>query len=72
MSTPFLANVSSLYPLKKLENQRFSGYFKGYIVETVAKNRLMYIFLFSLIFEALQVVLARVCASCLQSKGHQL
>ena len=34
---PFLANVPILYPLKTLENQRFSGA-RGYKMGTLARN----------------------------------
>ena len=34
---PFLANVSILYPLKTLK-QRFFGVFRGFKMETLAKN----------------------------------
>ena len=40
---PFLANLPILYPLKTLENQRFSGVFRGYKMETLARNRLIYL-----------------------------
>ena len=35
---PFLTNVPILYPLKTPENQRFSGVFRGYKMETLARN----------------------------------
>ena len=34
----FLANVLILYPLKNPENLRFSGIFRGYKMETLARN----------------------------------
>ena len=37
----FLANVSILYPLKTPENLRFSGFFRGYKMRTLARKRLM-------------------------------
>ena len=37
---PFLANVPNLYPLKTPNNQRFSCVFRGYKMETLARNRL--------------------------------
>ena len=40
--TPFLANVSVLYPLKIRENhQRFAVVFKSYKLETLARNGLI-------------------------------
>ena len=38
---PFHANVPILYPLKTPENQRFSHVFKGYKMETLARNSLI-------------------------------
>ena len=35
VADPFLTNSSTLYPLKTPENQKFSGFFRGYII---AKN----------------------------------
>ena len=35
---PFLTNIPILYPLKIPENQRFSGDFRGYKMEALAKN----------------------------------
>ena len=37
---PFLANVPILYPLNTPENHRFSGVFRGYKMETLARNGL--------------------------------
>ena len=37
---PFLVNVPILYPLKTIENQNFSGFFKGYKIGTLARNGL--------------------------------
>ena len=37
---PFLANVTSLYPLKTSENQMFSGVFRAYKMGTFSKNGL--------------------------------
>ena len=37
---PFQANVPILYPLKTPENQRLSGVFRGYKIETLARNGL--------------------------------
>ena len=37
---PFLANIPILYHLKTPENQRFSGVFRGYKMETLARNGL--------------------------------
>ena len=37
---PFLAIVPILYPLKTLENLRFSGIFRGYKMRTLARSRL--------------------------------
>ena len=37
---PFLANAPILYPLKALENQRFSGVFREYKMGTLARNGL--------------------------------
>ena len=39
---PFLANVSVLYPLKTPENFCFSGVFREYKIETMAKNGLFF------------------------------
>ena len=38
---PFLANAPILYPLKTAENFWFSGVFRGYKMETLARNGLM-------------------------------
>ena len=40
---PFLANVPILYPLETPENLWFSGVFRGYKMETLAKNGLIHI-----------------------------
>ena len=40
---PFLANVPILYPLKTPENQKFSGVFRGYKMETLARNGLKWV-----------------------------
>ena len=40
LCNPLLANVSILYPLKIPENQRFFGVFRGYEMETFARNGL--------------------------------
>ena len=37
---PFLPSAAILYPLKTWENQRFSGVFRGYKMETSARNGL--------------------------------
>ena len=37
---PFLANVSILYPLKTLKKLCFSGVFRGFKMETLARNAL--------------------------------
>ena len=37
---PFLANIPILYPLKTPENQRLSGVFRGYKMQTLARNGL--------------------------------
>ena len=36
----FLVNIPILYPLKTLENRWFSGVFRGYKMETLARNGL--------------------------------
>ena len=36
----FLVKVPILYPMKTLEKQRFSDVFKGYKMETLARNEL--------------------------------
>ena len=38
---PFLVNISILYPLKIPENQSFSGVFRVYKMETLARNELI-------------------------------
>ena len=38
---PFLTNVSFLYPLKTLENHRFSDVFRGYKSGTLVENGLI-------------------------------
>ena len=40
---PFLANVSILYPLKTLVNQRFSGIFREYKIGKLARNGLNFL-----------------------------
>ena len=42
-NNPFLANVPILYPLETPENLWFSGVFRGYKMETLAKNGLIQI-----------------------------
>ena len=37
---PILASVPILYPLKTLENQRFSDVFRGHEMQTLVKNGL--------------------------------
>ena len=37
---PFMANAPILYPLKTPENQRFSGIFRHYKMETLPRNGL--------------------------------
>ena len=49
---PFLVNVPILYPLKRPENQRFSGVFRGYKMGTLAGNMLKK----RIIFKDLQTV----------------
>ena len=34
---PFYTNISFLYPLKPLKNQRFSNIFRGYLNETLVE-----------------------------------
>ena len=41
MLNPFLANVPILFPLKTLENQRFSRVFKRYKMGILARNWLI-------------------------------
>ena len=41
VSSAIFGNVPILYPLKTPENQRFSGFFGGYKIGTLARNELM-------------------------------
>ena len=47
MFNQILANFPILYPLKTLENQRFSGVFREYKMETLTKNGLNEVFMLS-------------------------
>ena len=40
---PYLTNVPILYPLKKPENQSFSGVFRGYKIETLIRHGLSFL-----------------------------
>ena len=54
---PYLANVPILYPLKTPENQSFSDVFRGYKMETLAKNGLISVSMNYFFLKSFEIIL---------------